>query len=417
MLNVLDEFSHECLAIRVARKLKAIDVIEVLSDLSILRGVLAHIRSDEGPEFVRQDHLHRRGGPWENGYIEKFNARLRDELLNGEIFYFARGVVVAQCRLAVSTALSHSRPTRAKIKRQTLTGTGRARGGTMSRPMKFFVPTILVVPIITILSTAQPSLAEPAADECKTVPGSSAPSGSHWYYRISRADQRRCWFLGPEGMKVRSQAREVPSSVSSPTRTPGRENAVEPTRAKPVETAQKTSLEGASAESRVADFAAPSADLPKTPDLETREPTTINDNYAEAREPTDAQEEMPLIWPVLTEAAPAGLGEPARESAPGVLFLIGALAMVLLCAGAIFKLARRHTQSVRRHRRMVPRRPNGVRPGQAVRADMNEATVRSKNFARKSPAATRQRPSSIDSAHDIKASLRKIMDDLQRVAA
>ena len=110
-------------------------------------------------------------------------------------------------------------------------------------------------------------------------------------------------------------------------------------------------------------------------------------------------------------------GEPARESAPGALFLIGALAMVLLCAGAIFKLARRHTQSVRRQRRMVPRRPSGVRPGQAVRADMNEAAVRSKDFARRSPTATRQRPSSIDSAHDIKASLRKIMDDLQKVAA
>jgi putative transposase len=52
MLNVLDEFTHECLAIRVARKLKAIDVIDVLSDLFILRGVSAHIRSDNGPEFV-----------------------------------------------------------------------------------------------------------------------------------------------------------------------------------------------------------------------------------------------------------------------------------------------------------------------------------------------------------------------------
>src|SRR5215831_18553829 len=52
MLNVLDEFSHECLAIRVARKLKAIDVIDVLSDLFILRGIPAHIRSDNGPEFV-----------------------------------------------------------------------------------------------------------------------------------------------------------------------------------------------------------------------------------------------------------------------------------------------------------------------------------------------------------------------------
>jgi len=54
MLNVLDEFTHECLAIRVARELKAIDVIDVLSELFILRGVPAHIRSDNGPEFVAQ---------------------------------------------------------------------------------------------------------------------------------------------------------------------------------------------------------------------------------------------------------------------------------------------------------------------------------------------------------------------------
>jgi transposase InsO family protein len=52
MLNALDEFTHECLAIRVARKLKAIDVIDVLSDLFVLRGIPAHIRSDNGPEFV-----------------------------------------------------------------------------------------------------------------------------------------------------------------------------------------------------------------------------------------------------------------------------------------------------------------------------------------------------------------------------
>ena len=102
MLNVLDEFSHECLAIRVARKLKAIDVIDVLSDLFILRGAPAHIRSDNGPEFVAKAVQQwiggvgaktayiERGSPWENGYIESFNARFRDELLDGEIFYTLR---------------------------------------------------------------------------------------------------------------------------------------------------------------------------------------------------------------------------------------------------------------------------------------------------------------------------------------
>ena len=52
MLNIIDEFTHECLAIRVARRLKSIDVIDALSDLFILRGVPGHIRSDNGPEFV-----------------------------------------------------------------------------------------------------------------------------------------------------------------------------------------------------------------------------------------------------------------------------------------------------------------------------------------------------------------------------
>src|SRR5215211_2902237 len=99
MLNILDEFTHECLAIRVDRKLKAIDVIDALSDLFILRGVPQHIRSDNGSEFVAkavQDWIAAvgaktayiaPGSPWENGYIESFNARLRDELLDGEIFY------------------------------------------------------------------------------------------------------------------------------------------------------------------------------------------------------------------------------------------------------------------------------------------------------------------------------------------
>ena len=102
MLNVIDEFTHECLAIRINRKLKAIDVIDVLSDLFILRGVPGHIRSDNGPEFIAkalQDWIAAvgaktayiaPGSPWENGFIESFNARLRDELLNGEIFYTLR---------------------------------------------------------------------------------------------------------------------------------------------------------------------------------------------------------------------------------------------------------------------------------------------------------------------------------------
>lgn len=98
MLNVIDEFTRECLAIRVGRKLKSIDVIDVLSDLFILRGIPGHVRSDNGPEFIAKavrgwiaavgakTAYIEPGSPWENGYCESFNSKLRDELLNMEIF-------------------------------------------------------------------------------------------------------------------------------------------------------------------------------------------------------------------------------------------------------------------------------------------------------------------------------------------
>ena len=99
MLNIIDEFTRECLAIRVSRKLKAVDGIDVLSDLFIRRGVPGHIRSDNGSEFVAtavrewitavgaKTAYIEPGSPWENGYCESFNSKLRDELLKGEIFY------------------------------------------------------------------------------------------------------------------------------------------------------------------------------------------------------------------------------------------------------------------------------------------------------------------------------------------
>jgi len=98
ILNIIDEFTRECLAIKVSRKISANDVIDVLFNLFIFRGIPEHIRSDNGPEFtakaVRQ-WLNRLGvktlfiepgSPWENGYIESFNGKMRDELLNREIF-------------------------------------------------------------------------------------------------------------------------------------------------------------------------------------------------------------------------------------------------------------------------------------------------------------------------------------------
>jgi putative transposase len=98
ILNIIDEFTRECLSIKVNRKIISQDVIDELFNLFILRGIPEHIRSDNGPEFTARAirrWLERLGvktlfiepgSPWENGYIESFNGKLRDELLNREIF-------------------------------------------------------------------------------------------------------------------------------------------------------------------------------------------------------------------------------------------------------------------------------------------------------------------------------------------
>ena len=102
MLCPIDEYTREALAIRVKRRLNSQDVLETLADAMICRGAPDYIRSDNGPEFIAatlrawianvgsQTAYIEPGSPWENGYCESFNSKLRDELLNGEVFYSLR---------------------------------------------------------------------------------------------------------------------------------------------------------------------------------------------------------------------------------------------------------------------------------------------------------------------------------------
>jgi len=122
MLNIIDEYSRECLAISVGRKITASNVIDTLADLFLEHGRAKFIRSDNGPEFVAelirgwlkdlgvQTASIEPGSPWENGYIESFNGKFRDELLNAEVFdtIYEAQVITEQWRKYYNTLRPHS---------------------------------------------------------------------------------------------------------------------------------------------------------------------------------------------------------------------------------------------------------------------------------------------------------------------
>lgn len=122
MLTVIDEHTRECLAIETGRKLNSQNVMDVLSQLFILHGTPRYIRSDNGPEFIAKrlrwwlkrnqiDTLFiEPGSPWENGYIESFNGKLRDELLKREVFdtLFEAQVLIERWRHEYNTVRPHS---------------------------------------------------------------------------------------------------------------------------------------------------------------------------------------------------------------------------------------------------------------------------------------------------------------------
>lgn len=121
ILNIVDEYTKECIASYVARRIRSREVIFILADLFLERGAPTHIRSDNGPEFVARKLLEwfktldiaplfiEPGSPWENGYCESFNGKMRYELLDGELFYTLREakVIIEKWRKQYNTIRPH----------------------------------------------------------------------------------------------------------------------------------------------------------------------------------------------------------------------------------------------------------------------------------------------------------------------
>jgi transposase InsO family protein len=122
ILNILDEYTRECLASVVARRIRSQDVLLILVELFLSHGIPTHIRSDNGPEFIARKLRHwlnalqvaplyiEPGSPWENGYCESFNGKMRDQLLNGELFYTLREaqIIIERWRIHYNTVRPHS---------------------------------------------------------------------------------------------------------------------------------------------------------------------------------------------------------------------------------------------------------------------------------------------------------------------
>ena len=122
LLTLLDEYTRECLAIEVKRQMNHQDVLDLLAELLVDRGVPGYIRSDNGPEFTAelirlwlealqvQTLFIEPGSPWENGYVESFNGKLRDELLDREIFYTLTEaqILIERWRREYNTVRPHS---------------------------------------------------------------------------------------------------------------------------------------------------------------------------------------------------------------------------------------------------------------------------------------------------------------------
>jgi hypothetical protein len=276
-----------------------------------------------------------------------------------------------------------------------------------------FVPIMLAA----LVAASTPGSAEPAADECIGRPNAAPPAGSHWYYRIDRTSKRRCWFLGPEGAKVRREAapRRAPAAVAARPASPPLVPPAPPVEAESAPAAQ------AGFASRWSDYpayASASAGAPR------HEPAVDNDTGSSVRsqqpleerrhpEPQEQgeQEKMPLVWPVLS-AAELDAAAPAPESALRLEYMLALLAAALAVAAILGQ-------------RMLNR---SARSAPTQRRGRSEAPPAPPAVARMTPAAPVRRarpagrgasaPAALDGSRDeVERRLLRLLHDWQRIAA
>ena len=321
----------------------------------------------------------------------------------------------------------------------------------------FFMPVILVTLLAALASTTRSGLAEAAADECLTKPGASAPQGSHWYYRVDRANNNRhCWYLGSEGAKPRATKQQAEAPARPRARTISRS---EPSTADgpAVEIADAEGAQGALApaapplavppppgtdattesdNSAAVEVAARWHQLPGSADATVSGAAPPSNSYVEERAPAQSEGEMPLVWPILTPAEAAEPASPAASLEYVLGLLVGALALAAAIARLVFVLCAARERRLAEQRSQRIRQLNVPRPQQPAPAyTMPDPVAFAPPEVRRSAAAlrhkavagdlprSRQEPrrgqldKPSDPAHDLEESLLRLLQAWQRAAA
>jgi hypothetical protein len=229
----------------------------------------------------------------------------------------------------------------------------------MQRRMRLFLPAILTM-FFGLMSL---SASRAVADDCLASPNAASPPGTHWYYRVDRATHRQCWYLGAEGTKVRVQTRQanaparprspkpsepaVPTAPAAVTSSDTAPDEVLPTRdpAEPAGPAKAAADDPGSPA-----FSGRWADAPKAATPVDTATSDMRSSYAQEPSTPSSEDEMPLVWPILTPEELAAANQP-KESA--FAHLAGMFAAVMGSAALIGTLLLRISTGRRPRRSAV----------------------------------------------------------------
>jgi hypothetical protein len=250
-----------------------------------------------------------------------------------------------------------------------------ALGGSMLKPT--ILSSFLVLMPATIVLTGHASIAGSTADECRTTPGTAAPSGLHWYYRVDRTNNRHCWYLHAQGLQTHSQTNvtlrdsQDENAAAQAGQGPSRIAIIQPAPAEPwgaLRTPAETPmLEASAGEHPALEFSARWIDLPRSIDLNTRERMAGSNGYAAEPAAANDEEQLPPRLSIVSGGDGAAGPDSTTEQKFRSISLAGsALLVLLLLSEGLVRLVR--TPAAKAWRQSIRARSQEIGGSRLVRA-------------------------------------------------